>query len=89
MPKTKSAAVEMEPKAPPPYKMDEGARNMFHQLGKRFPGLGIEEDETLPVGLTFVYREFKRVKDEIRSGPLSAEGYATVLSLHMLREAQG
>lgn len=75
--------------APPPYRMDESARDMFRQLGKRFPGLGIEEDEPLPEGLVFVYRQFKQIKDEMSPGPLSAEGYAMVFSLHKLREAMG
>lgn len=38
----------------------------------------------LPDGLVEVYSNFKRAKDKFQPGPLTPEGYATVVTLYNL-----
>lgn len=58
-------------------RVDQLARNMFEHLGYkgRLPDLLVE-----------TYNDFKRVKDKVRTGSLSAEGYAFVVAIFKLKE---
>jgi len=62
-------------KAAPVAKVDERAAEMFEALGITH----------IPDGLVRAYKDFKRVKDAIQPGPLTAEGYAAVLAIYRLR----
>lgn len=66
--------------AEPELRVDEHALSMFQHLGFSVP---------LPDGLVRAYGDFKRVKDRIRPGNLSAEGYAFVVSLFELKRELG
>lgn len=55
-----------------PVQIDEFAENMFVSLGFEKP---------LPAKLTVAYNTFKKLKDRMQPGRLSAEGFATVILL--------
>ena len=54
-------------------RVDEFAVGMFEHLG--FSG-------RLPSELVQIYNDFKRTKDRLSPGRLTAEGYATVVTLY-------
>ncbi len=58
--------------------MDDFAKSMFVALGY---------DEELPKHIKDAYHEFKKHKDRIQPGRLSAEGYATVAMLAEMKVA--
>lgn len=69
MPETIEKALE------PENRIDEHAVSMFKHLGF---------DGRLPDDLVRFYNDFKRVKDRLQPGRLSAEGYAVVVTLFQL-----
>lgn len=74
-----------EKKATEPEKedrVDETAINMFTHLG--FIGTAEGSAKRLPNRLVEIYLDFKRVKDRLRPGPLTAEGFAFVVTLYSL-----
>ncbi len=74
MPETETRALERQ--APKDEdRVDERARGVFAHLG--YTG-------RLPDGLVRIYLDFKRTKDRLQPGTLSAEGYATVVTLFSL-----
>lgn len=67
--------IETETAAEVDTRVDESAAAMFAHLG--FKG-------RLPDSLVGIYNDFRRTKDSIRPGNLSAEGYAFVVTLYKL-----
>ena len=65
--------VVIEPEVEVEDRIDEFAISMFQHLG--FEG-------RLPDDLVQVYNDYKRTKDRLSPGRLTAEGYATVVTLY-------
>lgn len=72
---TEIKKVESKKAEPPKPKVDDHGQEMLAHLGFKEP---------LPEGLVRTYVAFKKLKDKIRPGRLSEEGFATVVMLYEL-----
>mgnify|MGYP001587217297 CR=1 FL=1 len=68
-------APKRDQEGEPETRVDERAKGVFSHLG--FKG-------RLPDQLVRIYLDYKRTKDRIQPGTLSAEGYAAVVTLFTL-----